>query len=90
MPYYITSETIKDLVELNSLNKRAYVMTVDTERTRDSFLTALFLSKMSGKKKKNVYRKKRKGKPFTRVQTHEKSEENAAGVMIAITSRITS
>ena len=43
-----------------------------TKRTRDSFLTAVFLSKMSGKKKKNVYRKKRKGKPFAGVQRHAK------------------
>lgn len=45
---------------------------MEIERTRGSFLIASFGSKMPGRKKKNVYRKKRKGNPFTGVQRHAK------------------
>jgi len=34
-----------------------------TVRRRDGFLTAIFFSEMTGKKKNTVYRRKRKGNP---------------------------
>lgn len=57
---------------IENLSNKRVITTVETKRTRDSFLTAVFLSKMSGKKKENVYRKKRKGKPFAGVQRYAK------------------
>lgn len=48
------------------------ITTVEIERTSGSFLIASFGSEMPGRKKKNVYRKKRKGNHFTGVQRHTK------------------
>lgn len=51
---------------------------MEIRRTRDSFLTATFLSEMTGKKN-TVYRK-RKGKPFTGVQRHVKKAKETPPV----------
>ena len=45
---------------------------MEREKSRLSFIDAKFLSKMAGTKKNTVFRRKRKGKPFTGVQRHAK------------------
>ena len=71
MIYYMKCQSLKDLMG-SKIYRTNVLSQLETKRTRDSFLTAVFLSKMPGKKKKNVYRKKRKGKPFAGVQRHAK------------------
>ena len=52
---------------------------MEREKSRLSFIEAKFLSKMAGKKN-TVFRRKRKGKPFTGMQRHGKKAKQTSSI----------